>query len=285
MWRKLLALVLLILLTVLITTPVYSSSLPPRLITSTRSYAPSTIVVITVTASLNMPGWPFGVLGFTVTRITDTSIKLDWTPHATTDNVTIRVKYGEPPANRSDGYPVYYGDGSATTMTWDNSTSLNNVFGTTYYRIWSENSSGGWSTEYREGYTEGIAMFLIVVALIAVALTWLAYKERRITIGIGAAFGWLITSVYSYSQSTAIWDIYFCLFWFAIAMMLAIGIEAAMMRASAPGTVSDLPENTNKTPSNEHSEYLHPVDKIRMKHGLPPSAARERRDKNRRSGW
>lgn len=124
-------------------------------------------------------------------------------------------------------------------------------------------------------------MLLATLAMICISLTILAYCVKRATIAIGAAFSWLLFALHGYNISTVVWDIEYCAFWFGIGMMLAISIESAGMKIWANFGREHSEENSNNGHKAKKEEtttvYIHPSDKMRAKHGLPPSAARGRR--------
>jgi hypothetical protein len=127
-------------------------------------------------------------------------------------------------------------------------------------------------------------MLTAILTVASLSLTILAYIVKRATIGIGAAFAWLVLSLHCYDQSTVAWDIYYSLFWFGIAMTLGVLIEAVGMKVWAyfSGNSGESEKET-KTKKAEPTQtvYMHPADRLRAKHGLPPSAARARRDNNK----
>lgn len=126
------------------------------------------------------------------------------------------------------------------------------------------------------------------LAMVALGLTIIAYSLKRTTLALGAAFAWLLFAIQGYANSAVMWDIYYCMFWFGIAMMLGIGIEASAMRIWATfGRNDNEISNNGKKPTRREvsTEYMHPADKLRIKHGLPPSAQRAKRDMDVRTGW
>jgi uncharacterized membrane protein len=131
-------------------------------------------------------------------------------------------------------------------------------------------------------------MINAVVAFIAVALTAIAIACRRTVMFIAAGFAFAILSFWNFSTSAETWDIYFLLAIFSIAMMLVMLIEAINIwsserRAELKGIKQEQAENAKE--KEAETKGLHPADKLRVKHGLPPSPARARRDENLRTGW
>lgn len=96
----------------------------------------------------------FGVLppsDFTVTRITDTEILLEWTPAEGSANTSIRMKVNSLPEDIEDGYLVYCGNASEFTDEW---LDLDVIWSEVYYIAYSENATGGLSESYVWDYTE-----------------------------------------------------------------------------------------------------------------------------------
>ena len=73
---------------------------------------------ITITASGYICGAPGG---FTITYVNDYEVQLDWSVGDNAVNTMVRAAYGHFPADITDGYQVYYGNGTTTN---DDATSL-----------------------------------------------------------------------------------------------------------------------------------------------------------------
>jgi len=138
-------------------------------------------------ADVTVTAWPGGLwapIGFTVTWLSDTEVKLEWTPPIEAVATHIRMKVGVAPQNVTDGYPVYTGAG--TTIN-DVSSNLDEMAGIVYYSAWSVGGDDTFSTEHVEGSVEGAGMLAIANALtLFLALTfagflnWLALKYNSI---------------------------------------------------------------------------------------------------------
>lgn len=115
-------------------------------------------------------------------------------------------------------------------------------------------------------------MLSALLGFMAVVLTAVAYFSKRITIGIASAFAWGILGLQSYTNSTTTWDVYYCLFWFSIVMMLAIALESIYMKFGIEGKneVKGMEEEDKEKREEETGDYEHPMDKMRRKQGLPP---------------
>jgi len=130
----------------------------------------------------------------------------------------------------------------------------------------------------------GEFVILLALGLIAVILMVAAFCLKRQVLAIGSAFAWLVFAGAAYIESAgdattaAYW-----IFWFGIAMSIAMALEAVLVQRSAKKIREE--ETAIATLSKE---YEHPADRIRREHGLPPSEARKRRKTRQRekdTGW
>jgi len=148
------------------------------LLLPTPAKAENPVVNITVT------GWVVGETGLTVTWISDTEVRLDWTRGPSANATMIRVEIGSAPVDRNDGYLVYYGGGFSFT---DIVINLDLIGAYVYYGAWSQNEDGNWEetgsiafiggagmTEIADTLGDGIEIFLLlfVVALITALAIW-----------------------------------------------------------------------------------------------------------------
>lgn len=152
--------------------------------------ADNPVVTLTVT------GWVVGQTGLTITWISDTEVKLDWTRGPSANSTMIRIKIGSAPASRDDGYLVYYGDAFSFT---DMVINLDLIGAYVYYGAWSHDEEGVWEetgsiafiggagmTEIANVIAEGtqLLILLLVVALITALAVW---KRESIFLRIIAA--------------------------------------------------------------------------------------------------
>lgn len=147
-----------------------------------------------------------GIGGFTVTRVNDTCLRLEWAVGAGVNNTRIVVKYGESPEGRDNGYIVYYGN--ATTCN-DTYVSLDNIFAAIYYEAHWQDHNNTWSPVYAQGnygeeIVESVATSLgnlaTTASLIAslvfnLGIVGLAMWRREvflyiIAVPVACAFGW-----------------------------------------------------------------------------------------------
>ncbi len=139
---------------------------------------------------------------FTVTRITDTHILLEWVPGASSNSTLIIAKIGSPPTSRADGYTVYYGNGTSANDTF---TDLDVIGAKVYYAAFSENATGSWSADWSTGEAEGIGMTLIALGMLAVGLTIAMFMSRNAMLGFPSVIMWAILGAYAYTTSTVAW--------------------------------------------------------------------------------
>ncbi len=121
-----------------------------------------------VTANITLFATPLfgeGINSFTITYVTDTSLKLDWVYGTNVTGAMIRAKYGTYPADivaesetPSDGYLVYQGTG--TTIN-DTSMDFDANPGPLYYRIWAYRADGSWIITPGQGWKESMIMTLL----------------------------------------------------------------------------------------------------------------------------
>ena len=172
-------------------------------------------VDITITAMGYIVGAPTGL---TLTYISDYEIGISWVKGDSAENTMIRVRFGESPADRTDGYLVYYGDGNYTTDTAVDLTMAEMP----YYRAWSETINGTWeeigATE--EANFMSVTWLFMGLGVIAVGLTIAMFAARQYMLGFPSAIFWAIMGGVFYNQSEATWDIYYLVFFAAMGMTI-----------------------------------------------------------------
>lgn len=157
-------------------------------------------VVVRVTPFIGLAIAP---TGFTVTRITDKLIRLDWTPSENT--TVILAKVDGLPTGPTDGYIVYTGNGTTTNDTF---TNLDIIGGKVFYAAYSVNATGGYSPSAATGWVEGAGMTLLALALLATALTVAMFLSKNAMLGFPSAIMWAILGVYAYTESAIPWGDY-----------------------------------------------------------------------------
>jgi hypothetical protein len=95
------------------------------------------------------------------------------------------------------------------------------------------------------------ALILGVFATLALGLTIaaLALKSGRSILGFAGAGAWLLLGVYAYTNSTALWDIYYALFWLSIGMVIACSLVASILKEQ------------KEIEGDIYPEELHPEDR------------------------
>jgi len=170
-------------------------------------------------------GKPAAPTGLVAVQSSSTSIDLSWTVGALAVTTVVVRRINSAPVNPTDGVVVYNNTGNSFT-----DTSLSFLADDRYfYRAWSL-SEWGYSDDYAEDVVGGTNMFLIALALMAIALTGTGYWTRRPAIGFGAAGMWLILGLYSYTLTAGAWDIYYGLFWIGIALTIVVALESFVLR-------------------------------------------------------
>lgn len=118
-----------------------------------------------------------GIMDFTITYVSDTELKLDWSIVAPASNIMIRAKYSEYPDDipnedtaPSDGYLVYYGN--ALTIT-DTSMNFNETPGGLYYRAWGQRADGKWIVIPLQGWEESARMVTLTASILFLGMACL----------------------------------------------------------------------------------------------------------------
>lgn len=175
-----------------------------------------------------------GIIGFTITYVSDTRLDLNWGFSGNATGIMIRAKYGQYPTDipnelttPTDGYLVYSGNGTSIS---DTSMDFNQNLGILYYAAWAQKADGTWFTSPSKGWKESREMLLIAFIFLSLALMAIAYWVKRPAIGVAAGVSWLLLGLYNLSVSVTTWDIYYDLFVMGIAMFIASLIEAQMLR-------------------------------------------------------
>lgn len=181
MWRRILMGVLLGLLLALVPATVISAGYP----------------TVTITVSAWIVGYPNG---FTVTYVSEYEVYLEWEKGEDAVNTMVRACIGREPADRTDGYIVYYGEGTEAT-DWVNMEVLSEPI---YYKAWSENAEGKWESEgSAPGSVEGITMITIAFISLAVGLVGVAIWKKHILLYLAAFIGCLLIAVHLWGISAA----------------------------------------------------------------------------------
>jgi hypothetical protein len=134
-------------------------------------------------------------------------------------------------------------------------------------------------------------MIELVLIITAVSLTAIGYSVKRAVVAVAGAFAWLLFGLQNYQLSITTWDMYYGLFWFSLGTFLAITVDSIwilIQEQNEKAIEIDKEEKIErKELVNEATENgeIHPIDKLRIKHGMAPSEARAIKKQNRRLGW
>jgi len=236
--------------------PVVALMLPPLPEITIRLQIPTVDITITATPDFVEPGVP---TGFTLTYVSDFEIGVSWTKGtpaspsppgtaSTVVNTLIRIRWGEAPTSRTDGYEVYYGDGSNFSDTTVDLTSLTQI---PYYRAWTETvfyDAGGdiISTVWDDvGTTEeanfmSLSWLFMGLLVIALGLTAVMFVTKKAMLGFPSAMFWAIFGAYCFTQSTTPWgDIYYYLFFASAFGMVVFTMLAAYGLRERRDTLAD----------------------------------------------
>jgi len=188
-------------------------------------FIPTTIALAATSADVTVKatGYICGAPTLTVTWISDTELKLDWTPGADAVATMVRAKVGSMPEDRNDGYLVY--NGIATTFT-DTAVNLDIIGGDVYYKAWGANSDGIWEEAGDTTYIGGAGMVLIALFALAVGVSWMASRSTYYLLKILAGVAWIGVATYWNNNPTPLFafdsaghTIFYILFWgLAVAM-------------------------------------------------------------------
>lgn len=217
--------------------------------------------------------------GFTLTYISDYEVGIDWIKGVDADKTMIRAAIGRYPTDITDGWLVYYGDGTSCS---DTGVNLDETASPTYYRAWSQSIGGAWNEfSYAEDNIEGIGVQLLAFVILAVGLTISGYALRNIALSYGAGGAWVVMAFYAMGQSaspnvTEITDIYMALFWIGIGMVLVCMLEPVIYRKAKAlaEEVADLTEE--ETEAQSFNKQREEMDKRRGMYRSRRTELRER---------
>lgn len=82
--------------------------------------------------------------------------------------------------------------------------------------------------------TTAQAIFTVALILLPLGLQALAYSFKKVVFAIAAAGAWILLSIYSYTLSAGLWDIYYTFFWLAMGLAIVSMLEAMVIRAREP---------------------------------------------------
>ena len=133
------------------------------------------------------------------------------------------------------------------------------------------------------------------ISFLAVAVIFgvIAYIAYRAVPAIISALAFLLLGLYGYTNYTTIWDMQYCLFWMGLGASIAITVDTIWIliqeqnKENKEDRLAEVEENKDIAFQNrkDNAEELSPQDQLRVKNGLKPSEARQRRKDKKKFGW
>jgi len=153
-----------------------------------------------------------------------------WTIPPTADYVIIIRRFDRYPEATDDGEVVYQGTGETfdETVTGENIEKI-------YYTAWTY-GGGLWSCpiyyllEVKPKMVNAIMLIAFIILALVPTIGAFALKSGRQILGFVAAGAWLLLGIWSYTQSTATWDINYALFWLSMGMVIACSLVAVILK-------------------------------------------------------
>jgi len=193
-------------------------------------------VTVTATPAFGLPGVP---INFVVDYVSDYEVDITWTKDGEATHTMIRGEWGDCPESESDGFEVYYGTGESYTHHIDMEATSEDIC----YRAWSYNDTG-YSLNYAEGSTGGIAMTLIAFVILALGLTTLGLTTKQMALMMSSGMAWIGLGGYELIRSESITDINHFFGW--------LGIVLGLVFISSPTWFNKPPD---KKPKSEYEEF------------------------------
>jgi len=169
--------------------------------------------------------------GFTLTYINDYEVGISWIKGDGAENTMIRAAYGRVPESRTDGYLVYYGDGTTAS---DTGVNFEEGVSDVYYRAWSQNAAGVWEEIGVSDFMENPYMLLAVLAGLALGFLALSIIFKKGFLSFAAAGVWVVASIYCFGRALEYWDVYFSLGFLFMAFVLACAFAPLAWRETTP---------------------------------------------------
>lgn len=146
----------------------------------------STTAEITVTAQGYVGEAPGGL---TLTYISDYEVGVNWTKGVDANYTLIRGAYGRPVSGRTDGFEVYYGQGTNSTF-W---TSNVGIVGPIYLKAWSQNVWGAWEEigATAEGNFMSMSFLFGILVILGLVLFIAAFRWKDMLLSYAAALTWM----------------------------------------------------------------------------------------------
>lgn len=196
-------------------------------------------------------GTPYtcGISDFLITYVSDTQMDLSWNYSYDGDQIMIRAQYGEYPddipdsvTTPSDGYLVYYGNGTSVS---DTSMNFDQNFGPIYYKAWAQRADLTWHTDFASGWKESQKLLLIVLIMLAMGLLTLAFIFKVPALFLASAAMWVVDAAYFITvQSVSSWDLYYDVGLLCIGVAFICLIEMLVTGLSKPDKEEPEEEDT-----------------------------------------
>lgn len=180
---------------------------------------------VTITAAGYVVGSPTGL---TLTYISDYEVGISWTKGTDANNTMIRAAYGRVPEDITDGYLVYYGNG-----TYCNDTAVNfeETASQVYYRAWSQNAEGTFETIGISDWIEGVGMTFIGIIMLCALLIIAGFWRRSQAMLWVAALTWIGFAFWqrSITPEWGTWDIHEIMFYVGFLLAIVCIAEAVLL--------------------------------------------------------
>ena len=211
--------------------------------------------------------------GLVITYVDDMELDLTWAKGAHANNTMIRAAYGRYPTTRTDGYLVYYGNG---TYASDTAVNLDETPSLIYYAAFSESAGGVWETTGTSEWYEGDGMRLIAIVILALGLMLPAFLWKKQALMLASMFAWVGFAFYNrtLSPTWGTYDIYEILFYVGIVMVFLCLAEGILLARNARGErlvgEAENAKAMKKTETQQYvEEYKEMMQQVRDIRGLP----------------
>jgi hypothetical protein len=194
---------------------------------------PVTVQAANPVVHITVSAWVVGApSGLTITYVSDYQVDLEWLKGEAAANTMVRAKYGSEPVSRTDGYEVYYGDGTSCS---DTGVNFEESASTVYYRLFSQNGAGAWEKEGISGFLENPNMLLIALIVLSLGLMVASYMLKKSFLAFAACGAWFILAIYSFTRWGATFDIYWALTILSGALTIGSAFVPMSFREAAGG--------------------------------------------------
>ena len=151
----------------------------------------ATVTITAVGYIVEAPG------GFTLTYVSDYEVEISWTKGTDAENTMVRAAVGRMPTSRTDGYLIYYGNGTSAT-DWSN--NLDTLDAAVYYRAWSQNAEGLWEEIGSSSFVAGVGVTALIIGIICLGLMIAGYVIKNPWLLFSSGLGWILFGFIMYSK-------------------------------------------------------------------------------------